>query len=371
MLDQQPCDQSAHENGASCDSAKTLWTRDEVAALFALPLMDLLFQAQTVHRQHHRPNSVQLSSLLSIKTGACPEDCAYCPQSARYKTGLKTEKLMPLDQIVAAAKQAKANGAGRFCMGAAWRSPKDSDIEEVSKAVAAVKSLGMETCATLGMLKPDHARALTDAGLDYYNHNLDTSPEFYGDIISTRTYQDRLETLQTVRDAGMKVCCGGIVGMGETESDRVGLLTTLANLDPAPESVPINNLVKVAGTPLAETDELDPFDFVRTVAVARILMPTSYVRLSAGRETMNDQMQTLCFMAGANSVFYGEQLLTTNNATVDHDRELFKRLGMTTELSSAAQSCDDSEAVPVKSAASCSSSSPVEQGSCGSCQPPN
>jgi biotin synthase len=317
---------------SECESTST-WTRDQVTDLFALPFNDLVFQAASVHRQHHDPNKVQLSSLLSIKTGACPEDCAYCPQSARYKTGLKKEKLLPLDQIVAAAEKAKANGAGRFCMGAAWRSPRDGDIAEVSAAVKAVKALGLETCATLGMLNERHAKELNEAGLDYYNHNLDTSPEFYGEIISTRTYDDRLETLQNVRDAGMKVCCGGIVGMGEDQSDRVGLMLTLANLDPQPESVPINNLVKVAGTPLAEQADIDPFDFVRTVAVARILMPKSYVRLSAGREEMNDQMQALCFLAGANSIFYGDQLLTTGNATVEHDRDLFERLGVSSACS--------------------------------------
>lgn len=309
-------------------TANDIWTRDQVASLFDLPLMDLLFQAQTIHRENHDPNQIQLSSLLSIKTGACPEDCAYCPQSARYKTSVKSERLMPVEQIVEAAKQAKANGAGRFCMGAAWRSPKDGDIEAVAEAVAAVKALGLETCATLGMLSEDHAEQLNQAGLDYYNHNLDTSPEFYGEVITTRTYDDRLETLENVRQSGMKVCCGGIIGMGESQQDRVGLLTTLANLDPPPESVPINNLVKVPGTPLADLDNIDSFDFIRTIAVARILMPQSYVRLSAGREAMNDQMQALCFMAGANSLFYGDQLLTTGNATVDHDRKLFDRLGI-------------------------------------------
>jgi len=304
------------------------WTRDSIQALFDLPFMDLVFQAQTVHRENHDPNTVQLSSLLSIKTGACPEDCKYCPQSARYKTGLKNERLMPLDQIVAAAETAKANGAERFCMGAAWRTPKDSDIEQVAEAVAAVKSLGLETCATLGMLNEEQAEQLQDAGLEYYNHNLDTSPEFYGEIITTRTYDDRLETLENVREAGMKVCCGGIVGMGESKTDRVGLLETLANLDPYPESVPINNLVKVAGTPLEEIEDINPFDFIRTIAVARITMPKSYVRLSAGREDMNDQMQALCFMAGANSVFYGDQLLTCNNASVEHDAQLFTELGI-------------------------------------------
>ncbi len=310
------------------DTKTKQWDRDSIQALFDLPLMDLIYQAQTVHRANHEPNTVQLSSLLSIKTGACPEDCKYCPQSARYKTGLKTERLMPLDKIVAAATEAKANGAERFCMGAAWRTPKDSDIEQVSEAIAAVKALGLETCATLGMLKPEQAEKLADAGLEYYNHNLDTSPEFYGEIISTRTYDDRLETLENVREAGMKVCCGGIVGMGETKTDRVGLIEALANLEPYPESVPINNLVKVAGTPLGELEDIDPFDFVRMVAVARITMPKSYVRLSAGREEMNDQLQTMCFLAGANSVFYGDQLLTCNNASVEHDRELFAKLGI-------------------------------------------
>lgn len=304
------------------------WTRAEVQTLFELPLMDLLFQAQSVHRQNHDPNQVQLSSLLSIKTGACPEDCAYCPQSARYKTGLKTERLMPVELIVEAAKKAKANGAGRFCMGAAWRSPKDGDIEAVVQAVTAVKELGLETCATLGMLTEEHAEKLNEAGLDYYNHNLDTSPEYYGEIITTRTYDDRLETLENVRQSGMKVCCGGIVGMGESQQDRIGMLLQLASLDPPPESVPINNLVKIPGTPLAEVENIDSFDFIRTIAVARILMPGSYVRLSAGREEMNDEMQALCFMAGANSLFYGDQLLTTGNATVDHDRQLFDRLGI-------------------------------------------
>jgi biotin synthase len=325
---------SSHPHHTGCHSEPAAatstgrWAREEVQALFDLPFNDLLFQAQAVHRQHHNPNSVQLSSLLSIKTGACPEDCAYCPQSARYKTGLKAEKLLPLEQIIEAAKVAKANGAGRFCMGAAWRSPKDSDVEAVSAAVAAVKELGLETCATLGMLTEDQAVRLSEAGLDYYNHNLDTSPEYYGQIISTRTYEDRLDTLENVRQAGMKVCCGGIVGMGESEADRIGLLTTLANLDPPPESVPVNNLVKIPGTPLADAEELDPFDFIRTIAVARILMPTSYVRLSAGRNEMNDQWQALCFFAGANSIFYGDQLLTTGNASVEHDRQLFAKLGI-------------------------------------------
>ena len=319
----------------SLHPSRQQWSRDEVDAMFARPLMDLVFEAQTIHRQHHDSNKVQLSSLLSIKTGACPEDCSYCPQSARYKTGLKNEKLMPLAEIVDAAQKAKDAGADRFCMGAAWRSPKDRDIEEVSEAIAAVKAMGLQTCATLGMLKPDQAESLQAAGLDYYNHNLDTSAEYYGDIITTRTYDDRLETLANVRDAGMKVCCGGIVGMGEQKSDRVGLLLTLANLDPPPESVPINQLVPVPGTPLADTDPIDPFDFVRTIAVARILMPKSYVRLSAGREAMSDELQTLCFLAGANSLFYGDQLLTTGNASVQRDRDLFDRLGMNRESSAS------------------------------------
>lgn len=332
------------------------WTRDEVASMFELPMMDLLFRAQTVHRENHEPNQVQLSSLLSIKTGACPEDCAYCPQSARYKTGLKSERLMPVEQIVEAAKKAKSNGAGRFCMGAAWRSPKDGDIEAVAQAVTAVKELGLETCATLGMLTEAHAEKLNEAGLDYYNHNLDTSPEYYGEIITTRTYEDRLETLENVRQSGMKVCCGGIVGMGESQQDRVGLLTTLANLDPPPESVPINNLVKVPGTPLAELENIDSFDFIRTIAVARILMPKSYVRLSAGREEMNDEMQALCFMAGANSLFYGDQLLTTGNATVDHDRELFDRLGINTEQKPERQAQSDCADGISQNSCGCSSS---------------
>ena len=343
---------------ATHDTTTPTWTLADVQQLLERPLMDLLFEAQTVHRQHHDPNAIQLSSLLSIKTGACPEDCAYCPQSARYKTGLEPERLMPLDQIVAAARAAKANGAGRFCMGAAWRSPKDRDIEAVAEAVAAVKDLGLETCATLGMLNEQQAQALNDAGLDYYNHNLDTSPEFYGEIITTRTYEDRLETLDNVRKSGMKVCCGGILGMGESQTDRAGLLLTLANLDPPPESVPINNLIRIAGTPLAEQDEIDPFDFVRTIAAARILMPKSYVRLSAGRETMNDQMQALCFLAGANSLFYGDQLLTAGNATAEHDRDLFERLGMHGEsLPAGVTHAASTDSAPAKS--SCGS------GSCG------
>ncbi|HXP01776.1 MAG TPA: biotin synthase BioB, partial [Luteibacter sp.] len=287
------------------------WSREEVEHLFALPFNDLLFQAQTVHRQYHDPNAVQVSTLLSIKTGGCPEDCAYCPQAARYATGVKAEKLMSVEAVLARAQAAKDAGASRFCMGAAWRSPKDRDVAKVAEIVSAVKSLGLQTCATLGMLSQPQADTLKAAGLDFYNHNLDTSPDFYGEIIHTREYQDRLDTLEHVREAGLKTCCGGIVGMGESRAQRAGLLATLANLPEHPESVPINRLVQVAGTPLAGTEELDPFEFVRSIAVARILMPASVVRLSAVRETMDDALQALCFAAGANSIFYGEKLLTT------------------------------------------------------------
>ena len=315
------------------------WTRAEVQALFALPFNDLLFRAQTLHRKYFEPNTVQLSTLLSIKTGACPEDCAYCPQSARYETGLKNEPLMDVDAVVEAARAAKANGATRFCMGAAWRAPKDRDLDKVEAMVREVKSLGLETCMTLGMLKEHQAQRLADAGLDYYNHNLDTSPEFYGKIITTRTYQDRLDTLDNVRRAGMKVCCGGIVGMGEGEQDRVELLRTLANFPEHPESVPINNLVQVEGTPLNGQAQLDPIEFVRTIAVARVLMPKSHVRLSAGRSEMSDEMQALCFFAGANSIFYGEKLLTTGNPQNEKDRALLARLGISTEA--AETQCED------------------------------
>lgn len=307
------------------------WSRDEILALFALPFIDLLFQAQTVHRRHFNPNEVQVSTLCSIKTGACPEDCAYCPQSARYDTGLEREKLMAIEKVIEEAKAAKATGATRFCMGAAWRSPKSKDMPYVVSMVKGVKALGMETCMTLGMLDEQQAKDLADAGLDYYNHNLDTSPEYYGEIITTRTYQDRLETLANVRAAGMKVCCGGIVGMGEEQLDRAGLLQQLANMPEHPESVPINMLVKVEGTPLDKQDDLDPFEFIRTIAVARILMPKSHVRLSAGRENMNDQTQSLAFFAGANSIFYGEKLLTTANPETSKDMQLFKRLGINPE----------------------------------------
>jgi biotin synthase len=304
------------------------WTHEEVRALFDLPFPELMFRAQSVHRENFDPAAVQISTLLSIKTGGCPEDCAYCPQSARYETGVRAEKLMALDAVLAEARAAKAAGASRFCMGAAWRSPKERDLAQVCEMVEGVKALGLESCATLGMLTADQARRLKDAGLDYYNHNLDTSPEFYEKIITTRTYQDRLETLEHVREAGIHVCCGGIVGMGETREDRVAMIATLASLPAHPESVPINMLVQVAGTPLAGGRNLDPIEFVRAVAVARITMPRSVVRLSAGREDMSEETQALCFLAGANSIFYGPKLLTTPNPGRDRDRELMDRLGM-------------------------------------------
>ena len=307
------------------------WTLEEINELFAMPFNDLVFKAQQIHRQHFDPNQVQVSTLLSIKTGACPEDCKYCPQSARYDTGLEKERLLEIEKVIQRAKEAKAAGSTRFCMGAAWRNPKDRDIPYVAKMVEEVKSLGLETCMTLGMLTREQALALKQAGLDYYNHNLDTSPEYYGDIITTRTYQDRLDTLEHVRNAGMNVCSGGIVGMGETANDRSGLLMQLANLPKHPESVPINMLVKVKGTPLDSVEDLEPFEFVRTIAVARILMPTSYVRLSAGRESMNEQMQSLCFLAGANSIFYGCKLLTTSNPETHEDVQLFRKLGINSQ----------------------------------------
>jgi biotin synthase len=309
------------------------WTRAEVRALFALPFPDLIFRAQSIHRMHFDPCEVQISTLLSIKTGGCPEDCAYCPQSVHYETGVKAEKLMQVDAVIAEARAAKSAGASRFCMGAAWREPRDRDLDKVCEMVEGVRALGLETCATLGMLNRSQARRLKASGLDYYNHNLDTSPEYYGAIITTRTYQDRLDTLGHVRDAGIHVCCGGIVGMGESEDDRVGMIATLASLPAHPESVPINMLVKVVGTPLADlpTDKspaIDPIDFVRTIAVARITMPRSVVRLSAGREDMSEETQALCFLAGANSIFYGPKLLTTSNPERDRDMRLLDRLGM-------------------------------------------
>lgn len=309
-------------------SSHLRWSIAEVEALFALPFNDLIFRAQQVHRQHFDPNTVQLSTLLSIKTGGCPEDCAYCPQAARYQTGVANEALLDIDSVVSAAKAAKAKGATRFCMGAAWRGPKRKDLEPVLDMVRAVKSLGLETCATLGLLQDGQADALSEAGLDYYNHNLDTSPDFYGEIITTRTQQGRLDTLTKVRAAGINVCCGGIVGMGESREQRAAMIAQLANLDPYPESVPINNLVQVAGTPLHGLPKLDPLDFVRTIAAARITMPEAMVRLSAGREEMSEAVQALCFLAGANSIFYGEKLLTTGNPEVEADRMLFSKLGL-------------------------------------------
>jgi biotin synthase len=309
------------------------WEFDEVSALFELPFSDLMYQAQTVHRQFFDPNAVQVSTLLSIKTGACPEDCKYCPQSNRYDTGLEKEKLLEVQKVLEEAKAARDSGATRFCMGAAWRSPKKKDMQYVLDMVRGVKSMGMETCMTLGMLAPDQANELAAAGLDYYNHNLDTSREYYCDIISTRSYDDRLDTLSNVRAAGIKVCSGGIVGMGEQLKDRVGLLMELANMEVHPESVPINMLVRVEGTPLEVGSDLDPFDFIRTIAVARIMMPASHVRLSAGREDMNEQLQSLAFLAGANSIFYGEKLLTTANPATNEDMQLFARLGIHPEES--------------------------------------
>lgn len=307
------------------------WTTQEVEQLLAKPFNDLLFQAQTIHRQYHDPNAVQVSTLLSIKTGACPEDCAYCPQSARYDTKLEKEKLMEVEAVIEKAKAAKAAGSDRFCMGAAWRSPRDKDMPYVLAMVKGVKELGLETCMTLGMLDESKADALADAGLDYYNHNLDTSPEYYGDIITTRTYSDRLNTLANVRSAGMKVCSGGILGMGESNRDRAGLLVQLANLPVHPDSVPINQLVKVSGTPLEAADDLDPLDFIKVIAVARIMMPESHVRLSAGREEMSEEMQAMCFFAGANSIFYGECLLTTPNPAANKDQALFRKLGINSD----------------------------------------
>jgi biotin synthase len=304
------------------------WTRAQVRALFQLPFSELIFRAQSLHRRYFDPREVQISTLLSIKTGGCPEDCAYCPQSARYDTGVKAEKLMPLNAVLDEAKAAKAAGASRFCMGAAWREPKERDLDQVCAMVEGVKSLGLETCATLGMLTEDQAQRLKGAGLDFYNHNLDTSPEFYGEIISTRTYQERLDTLGHVREAGLAVCCGGIVGMGESEDDRAGLIATLAALNPHPESVPINALVRVGGTPLGGLPALDPLDFVRMIAAARITMPRSVVRLSAGREELSDEAQALCFLAGANSIFHGPKLLTTPNPEAEQDRALMARLGL-------------------------------------------
>jgi biotin synthase len=313
-----------------CDGAvRHDWTRDEIARLFALPFADLIFRAQSVHRQNFPANEVQISQLLSIKTGGCPEDCGYCSQSMSHETGLKASKLMELNKVLADARAAREAGATRYCMGAAWRSPKDKDVEAVCAMVEGVKALGMETCVTLGMLTGAQAERLKQSGLDYYNHNIDTSPEYYTEVITTRTFQDRLDTLEHIRDAGIAVCCGGIVGMGEAESDRVGMLRALATLPHHPQSVPINGLVKVKGTRLGDSEPLDPIDFVRTIAVARIIMPKSMVRLSAGRGEMSDETQALCFLAGANSIFYGTKLLTTPNPEESHDHKLFRKLGVT------------------------------------------
>ena len=317
-----------HPEVANSSSQQQAWSVAEIEALFKLPFSDLMYRAQQVHRENFDPNVVQLSTLLSIKTGGCSEDCGYCPQSAFNSAGVENQKMLDVQAVVQAAQAAKASGADRFCMGAAWREPSKEDMESVVEMVKAVRGLGMETCATLGMLSDENVKQLSEAGLDYYNHNLDTAPEFYGDIITTRDYQDRLDTLERVRRAGMHVCSGGIVGMGENLTQRAGLIAQLANMTPYPESVPINNLVKVEGTPLAEQEDLDPLEFVRTIAVARITMPKARVRLSAGRQEMSDAVQALCFLAGANSMFYGEQLLTTGNPEVDRDRALMDKLGM-------------------------------------------
>jgi biotin synthase len=332
------------------------WTLAEAEALFALPFSDLILRAQQTHRAWHTPNTVQMSTLLSIKTGACPEDCAYCPQSIRYQTGVEGEALLPLEAVLELARAARAAGATRFCMGAAYRSPKAKDVERIAQMVRGVRQLGLETCATLGMLTAEQAQALATAGLDYYNHNLDTSEAFYGEIISTRSYQDRLDTLAAVRDAGMHVCCGGIVGMGESVSDRAAMLVTLANLPKQPESVPINQLVRVPGTPLAGAADVDPFDFVRTVAAARVMLPRAHVRLSAGRTQMSDELQALAFLAGANSIFCGDKLLTTGNPEVERDRTLLARLGMQPEAPAARASASASASAAASvSGAACAS----------------
>lgn len=327
------------------------WTLKEARALFDMPFLDLVFQAQQVHRQHFDPSQIQVSTLLSIKTGACPEDCKYCAQSARYKTGLEKERLMEVQQVIESAKKAKAAGSTRFCMGAAWRNPHERDMPYLEQMVKEVKALGMETCMTLGKLDDSQASRLAQAGLDFYNHNLDTSPEFYGSIITTRTYQDRLDTLDKVRNAGIKVCSGGILGLGEEVKDRAAMLVQLANLPQPPESVPINMLAKIKGTPLADNEDVDPFDFIRTIAVARIMMPRSYVRLSAGREQMSEQTQAFCFMAGANSIFYGCKLLTTTNPTEDKDHELFRKLGLNPERLSVSMGDQQQEDVLLQAVA--------------------
>ncbi|MEX9900799.1 biotin synthase BioB [Proteus mirabilis] len=327
------------------------WTLKEARALFDMPFLDLVFQAQQVHRQHFDPSQIQVSTLLSIKTGACPEDCKYCAQSARYKTRLEKERLMEVQQVIESAKKAKAAGSTRFCMGAAWRNPHERDMPYLEQMVKEVKALGMETCMTLGKLDDSQASRLAQAGLDFYNHNIDTSPEFYGSIITTRTYQDRLDTLDKVRNAGIKVCSGGILGLGEEVKDRAAMLVQLANLPQPPESVPINMLAKIKGTPLADNEDVDPFDFIRTIAVARIMMPRSYVRLSAGREQMSEQTQAFCFMAGANSIFYGCKLLTTTNPTEDKDHQLFRKLGLNPERLSVSMGDQQQEDVLLQAVA--------------------
>jgi len=326
-----PISTAAATSGAALDLSGVVrhdWAREEIRALFDLPFPDLVFTAQRIHRMHFDPNEVQISTLLSVKTGGCAEDCGYCPQSAHHHAGVKAEKMMAVEDVLAEAKAAKDAGASRFCMGAAWRSPKDRDLDDICAMVEGVRELGLETCMTLGMLTRDQAQRLKGSGLDYYNHNLDTSPEFYGHIITTRTYQDRLDTLSHVREAGIHVCCGGIVGMGDTREDRVGMVEALANLPEHPESVPVNLLVRVEGTPLADVAPIDGFEFVRTIAVARITMPASMVRLSAGREEMSEEMQAMCFLAGANSIFYGPKLLTTPNPEPDRDMQLLAKLGL-------------------------------------------
>lgn len=328
VIDIRGLDNAERSKVQARGEAPQRWTVDEIVALFELPFADLMHQAQTVHRENFDPNGVQVSTLLSIKTGGCSEDCGYCPQAARYHTDVEKQDLMQLEEVLAAARAAKENGASRFCMGAAWRSPKQRDLEPVLKMIQEVKAMGLETCATLGMLKDGQAEQLKDAGLDYYNHNLDTAPEYYGDVITTRTYQDRLDTLDRVRNVDINVCCGGIIGMGESRPQRAGLLAQLANMERPPESVPINLLTQVEGTPMYGTDELDPFEFVRTIAAARITMPQSFVRLSAGRQSMHEGIQALCFLAGANSIFYGEKLLTTGNPEAEADKALFGKLGI-------------------------------------------
>ncbi len=318
---------SIKRNVAPVESEKR-WSVAQIVELFELPFSDLIHRAQNVHRENFDPNAVQVSTLLSIKTGGCSEDCGYCPQAARYHTDVENEPLMPIDEVLAAARAAKESGASRFCMGAAWRSPKQKDLEPVLKMISEVKAMGLQTCATLGMLKEGQAAQLKDAGLDYYNHNLDTAPEFYGDVITTRTYQDRLDTLDSVREADINVCCGGIIGMGESRNQRAGLIAQLANMERPPESVPINLLTQVEGTPLHGVEDLDQFEFIRTIAAARITMPKSFVRLSAGRQSMHEGIQALCFIAGANSIFYGEKLLTTGNPEAETDKQLFAKLGL-------------------------------------------